>query len=327
MMFRIRSRALLAAGLISLPASVTEADSGAVASTAVIAGADEFDMLTPRNASTAIRVSSQPPPISSTGSSGVVDELVEVGGARLHIRCSGAGDATVVLIAGLGDDGASWGAIEPAVAQSARVCSYAHFGTGTSDPAPGPQTFSARANDLHALLRAVGEPGPYLLVGHSFGGAEAVLFASMFPGDVTGVVLLDASPLTWNTAVCAVADDGSAAAASYRELCASLSDPAGNAEQLDGPAAFAEVAEVDSLGDLPMIVATAADHPWGLTPSENDRLDEEWNAGQDHWVSLSSAAQLVSVDNTGHYIQVDQPDVFIEQIEALLTGSTDSTDY
>jgi pimeloyl-ACP methyl ester carboxylesterase len=275
-------------------------------------------------ASTATRISSEAPPTSDSGSSGVVDELVEVGGARLHIQCSGAGDATVVLIAGLGDDGASWGAIEPVVAQSARVCSYAHFGTGTSDPPPGPQTFSTRANDLHALLRAAGEPGPYLLVGHSFGGSEAVMFASMFPADVTGAVLLDASPVTWNAAICSVIDDGSEAAAGYQEFCASLSDPAGNAEQLDAPAAFAEVAEVDSLGDLPMIVATATEHPWGLASSENDRLNEVWNAGQNHWVSLSSAAQLVPVDDTGHYIQVDRPDVVTEQIEALLAAGTDS---
>ena len=149
------------------------------------------------------------PPISGPGSSSVVDELVEVGGARLHIHCSGAGDTTVVLIAGLGDGGEHWGAIEPVVSQSARVCSYAHFGAGASDPAPGPQTFSTRANDLHALLRAAGEPGPYLLVGHSFGGAEAVMFASMFPADVTGVLLLDASPATWITTLCGVLDDGS----------------------------------------------------------------------------------------------------------------------
>ena len=149
------------------------------------------------------------------------------------------------------------------------------------------------------------------------------MFASMFPADVSGVVLLDASPVTWNRAICAV-DGGSEAAASYQELCASLSDPANNPEHLDGPAAFAEVAEIDSLGDLPMIVATAAEHPWGLTPSEFDRLNEEWNAGQDHWVSLSSAAQLLSVDNTGHYIQVDRPDVVIEQIDTLLTSDTDS---
>jgi pimeloyl-ACP methyl ester carboxylesterase len=264
------------------------------------------------------------PPISDPGPSAVVDELVEVGGARLHVHCSGAGDATVVLIAGLGDGGDNWGAIEPDVAQSARVCSYAHFGTGTSDPPPGPQTFSTRANDLQTLLRAAGETGPYLLVGHSFGGAEAVMFASMFPADVTGVVLVDATPATWITVLCGVVDDGSESAASYGELCASLSDPADNPERLDAPAAFAEVAEIDSLGDLPMIVATAAEHPWGLAPTENDRLNEEWNAGQNHWVSLSSAAQLVPVDNTGHYIQVDRPDVVIEQIDALLAGGADS---
>jgi pimeloyl-ACP methyl ester carboxylesterase len=273
-------------------------------------------------ASSATRVSSVPP--TSDSESGVVDELVEVGGARLHLRCSGAGDATVVLIAGLGDDGASWGAIEPDVAQSARVCSYAHLGTGTSDPPSGPQTFSTRANDLQALLRAAGEPGPYLLVGHSFGGSEAVMFASQFPTDVTGLLMLDASPATWITTLCSVVDDGSEAAAGYQEICTSLSDPAGNAEQLDAPAAFAEAAEIDSLGDLPMIVATATEHPWGLAPSENDRLNDEWNAGQNHWASLSSAAQLLPVDNTGHYIQVDRPDVVIEQIEAMLAGGTDS---
>ena len=156
------------------------------------------------------------------------------------------------------------GPSSPPWRQSARVCSYAHFGTGTSDPPPGPQTFSTRANDLQALLRAAGEHSPYLLVGHSFGGAEAVMFASMFPDDVTGVLLLDASPATWITTLCSVVDDGSDAAASYRELCASLSDPANNPEHLDGPSAFAEVAEVTSLGDLPMIVDTAAEHPWGL---------------------------------------------------------------
>ena len=95
------------------------------------------------------------------------------------------------------------------------------------------------------------------------------MFASMFPDDVTGVLLLDASPATWITTLCSVVDDGSDGAASYRELCASLSDPANNPEHLDGPSAFAEVAEVTSLGDLPMIVDTAAEHPWGLAPSEN----------------------------------------------------------
>ena len=270
---------------------------------------------------TAAGASSVPP--SPDAGSGVVDELIEVGGARLHLHCSGAGDTTVVLIAGLGDGGDYWGAIEPTVAKSARVCSYAHFGAGTSDPPPGPQTFSTRANNLHELLRTAGEHSPYLLVGHSFGGAEAVMFASMFLDDVSGVLLLDASPANWITVLCSVVDDGSDGAASYGELCASLSDPANNAEHLDAPAAFAEVSEVTSLGDLPMIVDTAAEHPWGLAPSEQGRFNEEWTAGQDHWVSLSSAAQFQSVDNTGHYIAVDRPDVVTLQIAALLARGTD----
>ncbi len=232
----------------------------------------------------------------------------------------------MVLIAGLGDGGDNWGAIEPDVAQSARVCSYAHFGTGTSDPPPGPQTFSTRASDLDALLRATGESGPYLLVGHSFGGAEAVMFASMFPDDVTGVLLFDASPATWITTLCGVVDDGSDAAATYRELCASLSDPAKNPEHLDALRAFAEVAEVTSLSDLPMIVDTASEHPWGLASSEQSRLDEEWTAGQNHWVSLSSAAQLLSVDDTGHHIEVDRPDVVNLQIDALLAAALTAPD-
>jgi hypothetical protein len=73
-----------------------------------------------------------------------------------------------------------------------------------------------------------------------------------------------------------------------------------------------------------MIVDTAAEHPWGLASSEQSRLDEEWNAGQDHWVSLSSAAQLLSVDNTGHHIEVDRPDVVNLQIAALLAHATES---
>jgi hypothetical protein len=121
-----------------------------------------------------------------------------------------------------------------------------------------------------------------------------------------------------------VVDDGSDAAASVAELCASLSDPANNPEHLDAPRAFAEVAEITSLGDLPMIVDTAAEHPRGLAPSQEASVDEEWNEGQDHWVSLSSASQFLSVNDTGHYIQVDRPDVVNLQIAALLAGGTDN---
>ena len=102
-------------------------------------------------------------------------------------------------------------------------------------------------------------------------------------------------------------------------LCAEQSSPANNAEHLDGPAAFAEVATINSLSGFPMIVATADHHSYaGLAASEEARLNDVWNDGQAHWVSLASAAQLISVDHTGHNIQLDRPDVVLDKIHELL---------
>jgi len=251
--------------------------------------------------------------------SGVEDELVPVDGAGLHLRCEGAGPTTVVLIAGFGGSIENWGTIGPTVARTTRVCAYDRFGDGASDAPPAPQTFAPEAADLHALLQAADEPGPYIIVGHSFGGAEAVTFASMFPNEVGGLLLVDASPPAWNTAICAVPDDGSDTSHVFQALCAQLSKPDNNVEQLDAPTAFAQVATVNSLSGFPMIVATADHHSYpGLAASEEARLDDVWNAGQAHWMSLAPSAQLITVDNTGHNIQLDRPDVVLDKIHELL---------
>jgi pimeloyl-ACP methyl ester carboxylesterase len=249
----------------------------------------------------------------------VVDELVPVHGARLHLHCEGAGPTTVVLIAGFSGSTDSWAAVEPTVAQTTRVCAYDRFGNGASDAPPATQTFATQAADLHTLLQSAGEPGPYLTAGHSFGGAEAVTFASMFPTEVRVLLLVDASPPAWNSAICAVPDDGSDTAGVFQALCVQQSRPADNVEHLDAPTAFAEVASINSLSEFPMIVATADHHSYpGLAASEEARLNDVWNAGQAHWVSLVASAQLVSVDNTSHNIQLDRPDVVLDMIHELL---------
>jgi pimeloyl-ACP methyl ester carboxylesterase len=253
---------------------------------------------------------------------GTVDTLVPIGdaGARLHLHCAGAGPSTVVLIAGFGNGGDTWGAVAPELSGEARVCSYDRFGTGTSDAPPVDQTFSSGADDLHQLLRAAGEVGPYVVVGHSFGGAQAVAFTSRFSDEVDGLLLLDASPVTWPAAVCAVPADGSEAAAIFVGLCAVISDPGQNPERLDAPAAFADVASIQSLGDVPMTVASRADLSYpGLAATVDSQLAGVWTQGQAHWASLSSAAKLVTVADTGHNIQLDQPGVVVDQISSLLS--------
>ncbi len=237
----------------------------------------------------------------------------------MHAHCEGTGAVTIVLIAGFGGGEDDWGAITPTLSTSARLCTYARFGTGTSDPPPHPQTFTSESHDLHSLLTTINELGPYLVVGHSFGGAEAVTFASLYPGDVSGVVLIDTSPSNWNPAICAVPDDGTEAARGFVDTCTAMSDPSGNPEQLDGPAAFAEVSAITSLGAVPLTVITATSRSFGgLNAAETARLTQVWNTGQQQWAALSQPSSVVPVDDTGHHIELDQPNVVIDEITRLL---------
>ena len=237
----------------------------------------------------------------------------------MHLRCDGSGASTVLLIAGFTDGGDSWGELPASLTDRARVCSYARFGTGTSDPPPSDQTFATEAEDLRSLLEGAGEPGPYVVVGHSYGGPEAVTFAARFGTDVDGLLLIDASPSTWYDTVCSVADDGSDMAQEFVDSCAAQTDPARNPERLDATAAFAGVAAIDSLGDLPLIVVTAADRPYpGLATSEAARLTEVWLEGQSHWTGLSTSSRLVRVDDVGHHVHLDRPDLVADLARQLL---------
>jgi pimeloyl-ACP methyl ester carboxylesterase len=250
----------------------------------------------------------------------VLDELVDVDGTRMHVRCVGRGAATVLLISGFEAGSGAWAAVEPAIAARTRVCTYDRPGTGTSDPASAIATFTRQADDLRELLTAVGEPGPYVVVGHSFGGAQSVSFASAFPDDVIGLVLVDASPATWPEALCAVADDGSDAATIVRGLCVRWSEPTSNAEHLDVLAAFNDVATITTLGSLPMAVISAVDRqlPAGLATDEVERLTDAWDQGQRQWSQLSTGSHVVTVEDSSHDIQLDHPDVVIDQVVRLL---------
>lgn len=249
------------------------------------------------------------------------DRLVAVNGARMHISCGGAGSSTVVLIAGFESASDSWSAVAPALAERTRVCTYDRPGLGASEPATATTAaFAAQAGDLHALLTAAGEPGPYLVVGHSFGGLAAIEFADRFADEVDALVLVDASPIGWPRTLCSIADDGTGAATFIRGMCAGWADPSANAEHLDVFAAFADAATAPSLGSLPVAVITAVDRqlPPDITDAERARLTDAWDEGQRRWAQLSAASRLTSVPDTGHLIQLDQPAAVIGEIERLL---------
>jgi pimeloyl-ACP methyl ester carboxylesterase len=119
--------------------------------------------------------------------------LVDIGGYRLKINCTGKGSPTVVLEAGLGDVSIEWNQVQPKIAQFSRVCSYDRAGYGGSDAGPMPRSSAQLAKELHTLLKAAGEAPPYVLVGHSFGGYNVRVFNGNYPDQVVGVVLVDAT--------------------------------------------------------------------------------------------------------------------------------------
>lgn len=117
------------------------------------------------------------------------------GGHRTHIVCMGEGAPTVILEAGIGSTLSQWAWVQPGIAKFAHVCSYDRAGLGGSQPAPGRRDGLKIAEDLSALLAVAGKKPPYIVVGHSLGGLFARVFASLYPDQVAGLLLIDPTPL------------------------------------------------------------------------------------------------------------------------------------
>jgi pimeloyl-ACP methyl ester carboxylesterase len=120
-------------------------------------------------------------------------EMVDVRGYSLHINCVGQGSPTVVLDAGSGGFSAHWVLVQREVSHTTRVCSYDRAGMGWSEMGPEPRDAKQISSELHTLLKGANIEGPYVLVGHSFGGLYVRTYAARYPDEVAGVVLVDSS--------------------------------------------------------------------------------------------------------------------------------------
>ena len=120
-------------------------------------------------------------------------QLIDVGGHRLHLSCTGSGSPTVVLQPAAGEASSDLGSIPQALARDTTVCVYDRAGRGWSEPADTTQDATQIANDLHTLLQRGHVPGPYVVAGHSFGGLCTLTFAARYPDEVVGMVLVDSS--------------------------------------------------------------------------------------------------------------------------------------
>ncbi len=120
-------------------------------------------------------------------------KLVNLGGHQLHVLCSGTGKPTVVVETGLGDFSFDWTLVQRDVSRFTRICTYDRAGYAWSDPGPKPRTFAQINLELHDALQKLGERGPFVLVGHSFGGPVMINFTAVYPQDAAGMVLVDSA--------------------------------------------------------------------------------------------------------------------------------------
>ena len=303
---------------------------------------------TPVTSSTASTAETNPTAVTvRSGDPGLVQE---VAGRSLFLECRGSGSPTVVLQSGFGNAGDIWSltdtsapAVFPALAESNRVCVYDRPGSmitttdasgtvvladsalpGRSDPAPMPRDPAEVVTELHDLLAAADEQGPFVLVGHSLGGPLNVLYARTYPEEVGALVVID-SPLPPSRDL---ADPAIWDRVRVFGLDQSLV-PGSQLESYDLGILFDEIDAAGQLPDVPVVVirrggpAIGDPLPEGspVTQAELDALSAaQWN-GQAAWAAGVSGAALITVPDTTHYIQNQRPDVVVAAVRQAIAGT------
>jgi pimeloyl-ACP methyl ester carboxylesterase len=250
---------------------------------------------------------------------------IDVGGYQLFFQSFGSRPPTIIFESG-GDDGAdSLAAVARQVQSFARALIYDRAGLGQSDPAPQPRTIQDAVADLHALLHAAQVPGPYVLVGHSYGGLIVRLYAHTHPQEVVGLVLLDVPPPDLSLRELrllppATPYEPAALTECRNNAITEWNDPLSSHEGFDRAASAAQILSTGDLGSLPLIVITAGIDEWPdeFPPAIARAMEQDWMAAQHELVALSTNSRHIIATESNHSIQECQPDLVIEAIRALV---------
>jgi pimeloyl-ACP methyl ester carboxylesterase len=274
----------------------------------------------------------------------VPGKLIDIGGYRLHLYCTGEGSPTVVLDYGLVGSYLEWYRVQPEITRFTRVCSYDRGGYGWSDPSPRPRTPDLMAEELHTLLEKAGEKAPYVLVGHSMGGFDVLMYHDRYPEQVAGLVLLDAThpddsvPFRWRDKI----------RLRFLQLTAPLGLPRWRGWCAAGPeeirrqmlafnclprvfstnyrqwSTFAESARqvraLPPLGDLPLLVISRDPNRQPDSPRDRvvPKMEQRLLARQQALGRLSSNSTFVIATGSGHGVGQQRPDLVVEGIRKLV---------
>ena len=289
--------------------------------------------------------------------------LVDVGGYRLHLHNSGVGAIPVVLDAGAGGGVLDWYKVQPELAKFTQVVSYDRAGAGWSEAGPKPRSSAQIVQELHTLLSRAGIQAPFVLVGHSLGGLNMQLYATQYPDEVAGLVLVDSSHA--DMAAREEFDVGAMSKPALVRVVGSLglirflnnlndrSDRRRPSEA--GPGFVAELSHEGSmvyshtgnlvtwaqelaalpfsaaqvraappqLGDKPLFVLTQTGHPHP-TP-KRVVIESLWKGWQADLARRSRNVKHVTAEHSGHYIHQDQPDLVVMAIRQTVRAAREKT--
>jgi len=255
--------------------------------------------------------------------------LVDVDGLRLHLNCQNTDrpGPTVILLTGMGSVSSAWHPVMRALDDAGPVCAYDRDGTGWSEDSGAPRDAALAASRLHALIRAAGLPGPYVLAGHSYGGVVGRIYADTYAADVAGLVMVDSahqdmgqrfSPTAQNEFAALLDSFGTVAQLHLTGFPRALSLLAPAVDGLDGAdlaasmsklntrahmlasareaegweASAARAREATDFGDTPLVVLVASDWPDYMLP--------DWLVMQRELSEMSTRGRMEVIDGANH---------------------------
>jgi pimeloyl-ACP methyl ester carboxylesterase len=279
-------------------------------------------------------------------------QLYTVDGHRMRIECTGSGSPTLVLDAGLGNDGLIWSAVQPTLAQTTRVCSYDRAGMGWSDPVPPPRDADHITAQLHGLLQAAGVTGPIVLMGHSIAGIYIRNYATHYPEQIKGLIFVDGSTplqnrdpafrpemrpggppplqmfLTQTLFVLGIPRWMGGCRDNFPKLPPArgrlqsaerchlvVSSPAGESTNFDRSGE--ETIHTGPYGDLPILIFTA-DPVKAIAAHQPQNMVVAWDHMQANLKNLSTRSRQIIARNSAHYIQMDRPDLLDREVPLFI---------
>ena len=235
--------------------------------------------------------------------------FIQINDGKLFARLVGdnIGKPTIVMDAGYGDYSKAWDSVISELSLLTDVLIYDRAGLGKSESSSKPRTSREMIIELKELVKGTKIKLPFILVGHSFGGVNARLYATEYPNDVCGLILVDSTPEDYREKFLPTMED------EFQRAYNKQFVHEGNYDEF--MESLKQLKESRSKLNVPLIVLSAGKKAYYSKESQ-----QLWNEMQRELLEISTKGEFVIAENSAHYIQNDEPEVVVNAVKRLLSN-------